>query len=100
MRGSAEVTKERFRDFATHAADGHRAFMAFRDQESLRTILFCSTCRQEWSFTDAALRGTPHILDYLTRSGLWHLSEAVTSFKPARGAWAKILLGFLDELEE
>jgi len=99
MRGIAEVAKERFRDFGLHMSDrlpGCGRPTAYRDHERFRTIIYCA-CNTQWVFKDAALRETPHILDYLKSCGLEQLVDPILNFKPLPGAWGKVLLGFLDE---
>ncbi len=93
-----EVAKERFRDFGHHVREVRccSALKAYRDNEGFRTILYCP-CDERWVFTDAAMREAPYILDYLRGCGLEQLVTPVLNHKPAPGAWAKVLLGFLDE---
>lgn len=100
-----EVAKLRFRDYSEHM----RINMMFplctkcgppsarRVSERFCTILSCR-CGEEWVFSDASLREASHILDYLATCDE-RLRKPILNFKPARGAWSNVLLGFLDEPE-
>jgi hypothetical protein len=95
----AEVARLRFREFSAHMRETiHREASAYRVQEKNLTIIFCRICQHQWFFTDVALRaGGAHVLDWLWENGQTELVEAVLNHEMPRGAWARVLLGFLDE---
>jgi hypothetical protein len=94
-----EIAKHRFRDFGAHVREERccDAVVAYRDRENYRTVVYCP-CDKHWIFTDAAMREVPYILDYFRTCGLEDkIVEPVLNHRPIPGAWAKVLLGFLEE---
>lgn len=93
---AAEVAKQRFREFSAHMREsGHRDAKVCRSYELRRMSLVCWECKESWVFTDVAMRGSPHILEYLRSCGFVEEVEAILRGDPTPGAWKTIYFGFL-----